>query len=82
MSIERLYRLRLREDGGHDDWAMDTIDQVAAEVAAALRISQGCAADRVGDAIAMRSRLPRVGEVFLAGDINYSCFRRWWRVPT
>ena len=41
-SIDGLYRLRLREDGGHDDWPIDTIDQVAAEVAAALGISQGC----------------------------------------
>jgi Domain of unknown function (DUF222) len=74
-SIDGLYRLRLREDGGHDDWPIDTIDQVAAEVAAALRISQGCAANRVGDAIAMRSRLPRLGAVFLAGDIDYLMFQ-------
>ena len=75
VSIDNLYRLRLREDGGRDDWAMDTIEQVTAEVAAALRISQGLAASRVGDAIAMRSRLPHVGAVFLAGDIDYLIFQ-------
>ena len=32
VSIDDLYRLRLREDGGRDDWAMDTIEQVTAEV--------------------------------------------------
>jgi hypothetical protein len=75
VSIDELYRLRLRENGGHDDWAIDTVDQVAAEVAAALRIAQKLAADRVGDAIAMRRRLPRVGDVFLAGDIDYLMFQ-------
>ena len=74
-SINNLYRLRLREDGGaRDDWAIDTVEHVTAEVAAALRISQGLAANRVGDAIAMGSRLPQVGEVFLAGDITYLTF--------
>ncbi|MDT5099240.1 MAG: hypothetical protein QOC76_2977, partial [Mycobacterium sp.] len=52
-SIYALYRLRLREAGGRDDWAMDTIEEIAAEVAAALRISQCSAVNRVGDAIAM-----------------------------
>ena len=75
VSIDSLYRLRLREDGGRDAWVMDTVDQVAAEVAASLRISQGCAADRVGDAIVMRTRLPQVGKVFRAGDIDYLMFQ-------
>lgn len=75
VSIDNLYRLRLREVGGRDEWAMDTVEQVTAEVAAALRISQGLAADRVADAIAMRRRLPLVGKVFLAGDIDYLIFQ-------
>lgn len=53
---------------------IDTVEQVAAEVAAALRISQDGAVNRVGDAIAMRKRLPAVGKVFLAGDIDYFMF--------
>lgn len=75
VSIDDLYRLRLREDGGHDDWAIDTIEQVAAEVAAALRVSQGFAVNRVANAIAMRKRLPRAGTVFQAGDIDYLMFQ-------
>ena len=75
VSIDNLYRLRLREVGANDDWAVDTVEEVTAEIAAALRISQGLATYRVGDAIAMRTRLPQVGRVFLAGDIDYLIFQ-------
>jgi hypothetical protein len=74
-SMDSLYRLRLREAGDHDDWSIDTIDQVAGEIAAALRISQGSATNRLRDAIAMRKRLPRAGKVFLAGEIDYPIFQ-------
>jgi hypothetical protein len=74
VAIDDLYRLRCREDGARDDWVIDTVEQVAAEVAAALRISQGCATARVSDAIAMRTRLPEVGKVFLGGNIDYFLF--------
>ncbi|GFG54331.1 hypothetical protein CQY20_20080 [Mycolicibacterium agri] len=75
VSIDNLYRLRLRENGELADWALDTLEQVAAEIAAALRISQGLAANRLGDAIAMRKRLPEVGKAFLAGEIDYLMFQ-------
>ena len=48
---------------------------MAAEVAAALRISQGLAGSRLRYARAMRERLPKVGEVFAAGDIDYRTFQ-------
>jgi Domain of unknown function (DUF222) len=48
---------------------------VAAEVGAALRISQRLGLSRVEDARAMRERLPKVGEVFTAGDIDYRAFQ-------
>ena len=48
---------------------------VAAEVASALRISQGLAVSRLRYARAMRERLPKVAEVFKAGDIDYRMFR-------
>ncbi len=48
---------------------------VAAEVGAALRISQRLALDLVGDARALRERFPKVGAVFLAGDIDYRAFQ-------
>jgi hypothetical protein len=50
------------------------MEAVAAEVAAALRIGQGLAASRLRYARAMRERLPKVGEVFRAGDIDYRLF--------
>ncbi len=53
---------------------MDTMAAVAAEVAAALRISQGLAASRLRYARAMRERLPKTAEVFSAGDIGYLMF--------
>jgi hypothetical protein len=54
--------------------AIDTEAAVAAEVGAALRISQGRAASRLRYARAMRERLPQVAEVFKAGDIDYRAF--------
>ncbi len=54
---------------------MDTEEALAAEVAAALRISQGLAASRLRYARAMRERLPKVGEVFQAGEIDYRTFQ-------
>jgi Domain of unknown function (DUF222) len=74
VSIGQLFGYRLAQCSETEDWAADTMDAVAAEVAAGLRISQGLAADRVGYARAMRERLPRVAEVFIAGDIDYQAF--------
>jgi hypothetical protein len=44
-------------------------------VGAALRISQGMAEAKLTYARAMRERLPRVGELFKAGDIDYRAFQ-------
>ena len=72
--IGQLFTLRYSSRSDTDDWAIDTEAAVAAEVGAALRISQGCAASRLRYARAMRERLPQVGEVFKAGDIDYRAF--------
>jgi hypothetical protein len=56
------------------DWAIDTEAAVAAEVGAGLRISQSLAASRLRYARALRERLPKVGEVFCAGDIDFRSF--------
>ena len=53
---------------------MDTMEAVAAEVAAGLRISQRLAAERVGYARAMHERLPKVAQVFATGDIGFHAF--------
>ena len=75
VSIGYLYRLRLREDGGCETWAADTTEAVIGEVAAALRISQGLAANHLWHARAMRERLPKTADVFVAGDIDYLIFQ-------
>jgi Domain of unknown function (DUF222) len=74
-AIGELFRYRLAQSCCEtQDWAIDTMAAVAAEVAAGLRISQGLATDRVHYARAMRERLPRTAEVFAAGDIGVGAF--------
>ena len=73
-AVGELFSYRLSRCSETEDWAIDTMETVAAEVAAELRISQGLAASRVRYARAMRERLPRVAEVFLAGDIDFRMF--------
>ncbi|MGV0626738.1 HNH endonuclease signature motif containing protein [Mycolicibacter minnesotensis] len=75
VAIGELFALRLRRSGEAADWAVDTEAAVAAEVAAALRISQGLAGSRLRYARAMREQLPKVAEVFQAGDIDVRLFQ-------
>ena len=74
VAIGELFGYRLSRCSETEYWAADTMEAVAAEVAAALRISQGLAGSRLRYARAMRERLPQVGEVFQAGDIDYRMF--------
>ena len=69
--IGQLFSYRLSRCSETGDWAIDTMEAVAAQVAAALRIGQGPAASRARYARAMRERLPLVGEVVKAGHIDY-----------
>ena len=73
-AIGELFAYRLSRCSETEDWAVDTEEAVATEVAAALRIGQGLAASRVRYARAMRERLPRVGAVFMAGDLDFRLF--------
>lgn len=73
--IGELFAYRLSRCSDTEEWAIDTMDAVAAEVAAALRISQGQAASRLRYARAMRERLPKLAAVFKAGDIDYRMFQ-------
>ena len=75
VAVGELFGYRLSRCSETEDWAIDTMEAVAAEVGAALRISQGLAASRVRYARAMRERLPKVGEVFCAGDIDFRMFQ-------
>ena len=73
-AIGELFGYRLSRCSDTEEWAVDTEEALAAEVAAALRISQALAASRLRYARAMRARLPKVGEVFAAGDIDLRMF--------
>jgi hypothetical protein len=75
VAIGELFGYRLSRCSDTEDWAIDTMEAVAAEVGAALRIGQRLALSRVEDARALRERLPQVGEVFKAGDIDYRAFQ-------
>ncbi|ORB63288.1 HNH endonuclease signature motif containing protein, partial [Mycobacterium scrofulaceum] len=70
-AVGELFAYRLSRCAEAEEWAVDTEAAVAAEVAAQLRISQGLAASRVRYARALRERLPKVGAVFAAGDIDF-----------
>jgi hypothetical protein len=73
-AIGELFSYRLARCSDTEDWAVDTEAAVSAEVAAALRMSQGLAASQLRYARAMRERLPRLAEVFTAGDIDQRTF--------
>ncbi|MGV0041382.1 HNH endonuclease signature motif containing protein [Mycobacterium colombiense] len=75
VAIGELFSYRLSRCSETEEWAVDTEAAVSAEVAAELRIGQGLAGSRVRYARAMRERLPEVGEVFAAGDIDYRMFQ-------
>ena len=67
--------LRLRDSGEQADWAMDTWEAVAAQVAAALQCSIAMGSSYLRYAVALRDRLPEVGKAFQAGDIDYRAFQ-------
>jgi hypothetical protein len=74
-AIAELFALRMAEFGERAEWASDTTDVVASEVAAELRLSQWAARSQLRYARAMAERLPRVAEVFRAGDIDFRMFQ-------
>ena len=73
-AVGELFGYRLARCSDTEDWAVDTEAAVSAEVAAALRMSQGLAASQLRYARAMRERLPKLAEVFKAGDIDQRTF--------
>lgn len=72
--IADLMRMWYRQHGDPAEWVVDLWDAMAAELAAALRISRGLASRYMSDAELIRERLPKVGECLAAGDINYAMF--------
>ena len=75
VAVADLYMARLRDTGECADFAVDTYAAVAAQVAAALRVSTRLGASYLKNALAMRERLPKVGAMFEAGDIDYRTFQ-------
>jgi hypothetical protein len=72
--VADLMSLRYRQLPDRSEWVVDLWDAMAAELAAALRISRALASRYMSDAELMRERLPKVGECLTAGDINYAMF--------
>ena len=70
--IADLMQLRDRQYGDRAEWVADLWDAIAAELAAALRVSRALASSCMSDAEVMRERLPKVGDCLAAGDINYA----------
>jgi Domain of unknown function (DUF222) len=75
VAVGELFVLRCRDSGEQADWAMDTWEAVAAQVAAVLQCSIAMGSSYLRYAVALRDRLPQVGEAFAAGDIDYRAFQ-------
>lgn len=75
MAIGELMAEREKAMAEHEDWVIDLWEALAAEVAAALRVSIAMGSSYLRYATAMRERLPKVGAVFEAGDIDYRLFQ-------
>jgi uncharacterized protein DUF222 len=73
--IGELDVLWLRRFGERETWGTDTHDAITAEIVAALGITRGLADSYLDYARAMRLRLPRVGALLVAGDIDYRAFQ-------
>jgi hypothetical protein len=71
-----LFAYRLARCSDTEAWAVDTVEAVAAELAAELRISQGLAGSRLRYARAMRERLPKVARSSKAAISTIGRFRR------
>jgi hypothetical protein len=73
--IGELDLLWLRRFGERETWGTDTHDAITAEIVATLGITRGLADSYLDYARAMRLRLPRVGALLVAGDIDYRTFQ-------
>lgn len=73
MAAGRLCQLRMADVGQGDRtrWCIDNWEAVAAEVGAELGISRGRASSQMNYGIELLERLPRLGAVFAAGDVDF-----------
>ncbi len=70
-AIAELTRRRCDAQGKRKKWACDGWDHTAAEVAAAARVSPKKASWQMSLAMALRVRLPLVGELYLWGLVSW-----------
>lgn len=75
VAIGELDSLQARARSVNDLWVSDSFTAVSVDVAAALNISGALASSYLGYARALRDRLPKVGALLVAGDIDYWMFR-------
>ncbi|WP_082978854.1 HNH endonuclease signature motif containing protein [Mycobacterium sp. 1081908.1] len=75
VAVGELLVVRCRDSGEKAHWAADAWEAVAAQVGAALNCSVAMGHSYLRYAMAMRDRLPEVGKVFAAGDIDYRAFQ-------
>jgi hypothetical protein len=75
VAVGELFVVRLRDSGEQADWPMDAWDAVAAQISAAQQCSIAMGLSYLRYAMAMRERLPEVGKLFQAGDIDYRAFQ-------
>lgn len=68
-AVAELVRRRCTE-AEHTDWACDDWDATAAELSCALTLSHGRAMGQMDLALALRDRLPRIGALFMAGNVD------------
>ncbi|EID09538.1 13e12 repeat-containing protein [Mycobacterium xenopi RIVM700367] len=73
--IGELDVLRSREVGERETWLTDTQEALSTEIGAALGIAPALAASYLYYSRALRLRLPRVGALLVAGDIDYRTFQ-------
>jgi Domain of unknown function (DUF222) len=72
MAVGRFAQRRMEQmSGEHDFWCVDDWEVIAAEVGAELGISRGRASAQMRYGTALLERLPKLGEVFLAGDVDF-----------
>jgi hypothetical protein len=64
-------RLSAVDAAQREQWCLDNWDFVSAEAGAAMHVSLGTASHQLLVAKALRERLPRVAEVFAAGEVSY-----------
>ncbi len=72
-AVAELYHRRLAEQDADEraQWCIDGWEQVAAEVAAAQGISRGRAAGQLRYGLALAERLPKLGELLAAGEVDF-----------